>query len=139
MDYQQQYAIAVTSGAFTQEPHLAYHNGFHDARNTVGRQSFSGVPNSGIDHSPNSYRCYNGTFPEIERSITMPVNMFNHATMHSTPQLVAGPGQVVYDQGYPQQIAHHTQAWFSPPRQHSTFTPQYLQTHQERKYSQYTS
>lgn len=139
MDYHQQYGIAVTSGSFDQEPNLAYHNGFNNTRHNMERQSFSGITTSGIDHSPNSYRYYSGTFPEIERSITMPVNMFSSAAVHATPPLMAGPGQALYDQTFHQEMANHPQAWFSPPSQHSSFPSQYLQPHQERKYSEFTS
>lgn len=138
MEYQQQYGIPVTSGSFTQESNLAYQNTFQDARQPTGRNSLSGIPTSGIDQALNSYKYYNTTFSDIDRNPTIPVSMFNHAAIHGTPQLAAGPGQIMYDQGYGQSIMNNNQTWFSPQSQQSVFSPQYLPTHQERKYS-YTS
>lgn len=139
MDYQQPYSVAVTSGTFPQESHLAYQNTFHDTRHSAGRQSFSGIPTSEIEQSLDSYRYYNGTFPEVERGITMPANMFNHAVTQAGPQLMAGPGQVMYEHHYPQQITSHAQVWLTPPIPQSTFSSQYLPTQQKRRHSQYTS
>lgn len=143
MEYQQQqYGMAVTSGSFAQEPQMAYHNGFHEPRHTTGRQSLSGLSSPGMGNSPNSYRHYNTTFPEIERSMTIPTGIVNHNGIndvaHTSPHLVAGHGQFVYDQPFAHNMTTHPQPWFSPTNSHSAFSQHYLPTQQERKYSQYS-
>lgn len=144
MNYQQQqYNLATTSGPFTQEPHVAFHNAFGETRHSIGRQSFSGILGSTVNQS-NSYRHYNHTtFPEIERSMTIPVSMYNHSgineVLHSSPPMIAGPGQFVYDQTFAHQIPDNQQPWFSSASPQSGFSPHYLPTQQDRKYSQFSS
>lgn len=143
MSYQHQpYGVAVTSESFTQEPQIAYHNGYHEGRHHAGRQSFSSVSNPSIDHSPNSYRHYSSTFPETERSMTISTGIVNHNgindIVHTNPQMVSGHGQFVYEQPFSHQMLNHPQQWFSPNFPQSGFSQHYLPTQQERKYSQYS-
>lgn len=58
--------------------------------------------------------------------------------VHTSPQMVAGHGQFVYQQPFSYQISNHSQQWFSPDFPQSGFSQHYLPTQQERKYSQYS-
>lgn len=138
---QQQFSLTTTSGAHGQDPQIAYSNqGLGDARHQTQRQSFSGLSNGDMSTSPNAYRHHSATFPDIERSMTMPI-VYSHSgphadvNMHGSPSLGTGMGQYPFNGSVPPQVAsnHSGSSWFSHSSPPQAFASPYLPSHVDRQ------
>lgn len=140
--YQQQpFSLATTSAAQGQDPQMAYSSqGLGDARHQAQRQSFSGLSNSDMSTSPNAYRHHSATFPEIERSMTMPM-AYSHSNpntdvhMQTSPSIGSGILQYPFNGSIPPQVTnnHPASPWFSHSSPPQAFTSPYLPSHVDRQ------
>jgi len=127
---QQPYSIITTPipGQYPHDVQPVYQSPlYQDTRQSAARQSFSGLSTTHVDQP-----FHNHNFSEMERRMTMPANIYNHAedtptNMQMERQLTQAQSPYGYNQQFPLQYAQSPQSgnWFSPPTPQQGFHQQH--------------
>ncbi len=132
MPYQQrQFNLDNAPAARSQDPQLQHSSQGLGVRHGPARRSFSSMPMPNMVQSPSPYQHFNVTFPENQRSMTMPA-MQNQSTISSadidmqmSPQLVSAQGQYAYSSAFLPQSTDNAQ-WYPLPNSQQAFAQHYL-------------